>query len=141
MDTLAADTVLTDAVERIENYAYAFHKFKPDVIAGQIRRDFGNLGDLVVALEARIAELSEAAKTRPDHTKLNRGIEIMRQVAQLLDPRGAQTELTDLAQKIRVCITKSDNLAITAGQHLRQARERCRAIGLQQVVRRGQSRD
>jgi hypothetical protein len=111
---------------------------QPEWIADVIRlpnsladeKDRLDFGPLVTRLEARITELSEAAEARPDHTKLNRGIEIMRKVAQLLDPHGTEAELTDLAERIRVCVAKSDNYAATAGKHLRQARERCREIGL-----------
>jgi hypothetical protein len=109
---------------------------EPELIARMVRLRLTtqgvelDFGQLVPLLEARITELSEAAKTHPNHTKLNRGIDIMRQVSQLLAPGGAEAELTELAEKIRVCVTKADNYAVTAGQHLRQARERCREIGL-----------
>jgi hypothetical protein len=86
-------------------------------------------------LDARIGEMDTLAAER-DHPKLRKGAEQLRKAVEIvrrmmdLTNEGAQAELTDLAQKIRVCIRKSDNLAITAGQHLREARERCRAIGL-----------
>ena len=46
------------------------------------------------------------------------------------DSVGAEAELADLVERIKTCVKKSDNYAVTAGQHLREARERCRAIGL-----------
>jgi hypothetical protein len=86
-------------------------------------------------LDARIGEMDAQAAER-DHPKLKKGaeqlrkaVEIVRRMMDLTD-EGAQAELTDLAQRIRVCICKSDNLANTAGQHLRKARDHCRAIGL-----------
>jgi hypothetical protein len=99
-----------------------------DLIAGSIRQ--GGRWSLFAALEKRIAELSEAAKSRPNHKKLARGIETMREVAKLLAPGVAKTELDELADRIRVCVQKADNYAATAGEHLRQARDRCREIGL-----------
>jgi hypothetical protein len=111
----------------------AWNRYRPTVIVEIIRREAKpgtDFSQVVTDIEARITELSEAAKSRPDHARLNRGIETMRKVAELLNPSGAEVELQDLAEKIRVCATKSDNYARTAGQHLRAARERCRAIGL-----------
>jgi hypothetical protein len=121
-----------DPIAFVEDAA-AGNRYEPTVIVAIVRREAKpgtDLGQLVTALEARIGELSDAAKSRPDHAKLSRGVEIMRKVAQLLAPDGAEAELADLAEKIRVCVTKSDNYATTAGQHLREARERCREIGL-----------
>jgi len=46
------------------------------------------------------------------------------------DSVGAEAELAHLAERIKTCVKKSDNYAVTAGQHLREARARCRAIGL-----------
>jgi len=123
---------LTDAVKSVE--VHAAENAPAEWIADQIRSqsDFGpsDLSPLLEALEARITELAEAAKARPDHAKLNRGLDTMRRVVQLLAPSGAEAELKDLAARIRVCVTKSDNHAATAGKHLRQARERCREIGM-----------
>jgi len=85
--------------------------------------------------DARIVEM-DALATERDHPKLKKGAELLRKavviVWLMMDTTdvGAQEHLNGLAEKIRVCIRKSDNLAITAGQHLREARERCRAIGL-----------
>jgi hypothetical protein len=109
---------------------------EPELIARMVRLSLTtqgvelDFGQLVPLLEARITELSEIAEARPDHAKLKRGVDKMRRVSQLLDPSGAEAELTELAEKIRVCVTKADNYAVTAGRHLRQARERCREIGL-----------
>jgi hypothetical protein len=115
----------------------------PQTIADGITEDLKERRDGETALDcsvldkldARIGEMDAQAAER-DHPKLRKGaeqlrkaVEIVRRMMDLAD-KGAQAELTDLAQKIRVCICKSDNLAITAGQHLREARERCRAIGL-----------
>jgi len=123
---------LTDAVKSVE--VHAAENAPAEWIADQIRSqsDFGpsDLSPLLEALEARITELAEAAKARPDHAKLNRGLDTMRRVVQLLAPSGAEAELKDLAARIRVCVTKSDNYAATAGKHLRQARERCWEIGM-----------
>jgi hypothetical protein len=41
-----------------------------------------------------------------------------------------EAELAGLAEKIRVCVKTSEDYATTAGKHLREARERCREIGL-----------
>jgi hypothetical protein len=118
-----------DAVRLVE--ARAAQHSEPQWIACEVREHDGlDLYQLVTALEARITELAEAVKTRPDHKKLNRGLDTMRRVAQLLAPSGAEAELKDLAERIRVCVAKSDNYAATAGKHLREARERCRSIGL-----------
>ena len=123
---------LTDAVKSVE--VHAAENAPAEWIADQIRSqsDFGpsDLGPLLEALEARITQLAEGARTRPDHAKLNRGLDTMRRVAQLLAPSGAEAELKELAARIRVCVTKSDNYAATAGKYLRQARERCREIGM-----------
>jgi hypothetical protein len=126
---MTTDT-LADTLGLIERRAA--HNESPQSIVRVIReRNFETDFDRVAEpLGHRIAELSEAAKTRPDHTKLTRGIEIMREVARLLEPREAEAELTELAERIRVCVAKSDNYAATAGKHLRQARDRCREIGL-----------
>ena len=111
----------------------AWHRYEPRMIVEIIHREAEpgtDFDQLCTDLEARITELSEMAKTHPDHAKLSRGIDTMRKVAQLLTPSGAEAELSDLANKIRVCVEKSDNYAATAGKHLRAARERCREIGL-----------
>jgi hypothetical protein len=120
---------LAGAVELVEGHAA--QNDEPEWIARAVRKQDGfELAELVAALDTRISELAEAAKAHPDHTKLHRGIEIMRKVARLMDPSGAETELKELAERIRVCISKSDNYAATAGKHLRQARERCREVGM-----------
>src|SRR5215471_2338026 len=111
----------------------AWHRYEPRMIVEIIHREAEpgtDFDQLCTDFEARITELSEMAKTHPDHAKLSRGIDTMRKVAQLLTPSGAEAELSDLANKIRVCVDKSDNYAATAGRHLRAARERCREIGL-----------
>src|SRR5215469_836370 len=111
----------------------AWHRYEPRMIVEIIHREAEpgtDFDQLCTDFEARITELSEMAKTHPDHAKLSRGIDTMRKVAQLLTPSGAEAELSDLANKIRVCVDKSDNYAATAGKHLRTARERCREIGL-----------
>src|SRR5215469_15066277 len=111
----------------------AWHRYEPHMIVWLIHRDVEpgtDFGQLCTDLEARITELSELANARPDHAKLSRGIDTMRKVAQLLTPSGAEAELSNLADKIRVCIAKADNYTATAGKHLREARERCREIGL-----------
>jgi hypothetical protein len=113
--------------------AAARNLYEPQLIVEIVRREAKprtDFGQLCTDLEARIADLAVAANSRPDHTKLKRGIDTMREVAELLAPSGAEAELADLAKKIRVCVTKSDNYAVTAGKHLREARERCREIGL-----------
>jgi hypothetical protein len=86
-------------------------------------------------LDARIGEM-DAQAAEHDHPKLKKGaeqlrkaVEIVRRMMDLTD-EGAQEYLKGLAEKIQVCIKKSDNYAVTAGQHLREARDRCRAIGL-----------
>jgi hypothetical protein len=124
--------MVDDLITFIENEA-AGNYCAPERIVARVRHDASpetDFGQLHAALEARIADLALAVKDRPDHAKLRRGIGTMQKVAQVLAPEGAEVELTDLAEKIRVCVTKSDNYAATAGQHLRAARERCRAIGL-----------
>jgi hypothetical protein len=101
------------------------------IIAG-LKEGRGEPGSLLDKLDARIGEMDAQAAER-DHPKLKKGASSLRKavelVRQMLDPESAQEELTDLAEKIRVCVKKSDNYAITAGQHLREARERCRTIG------------
>lgn len=101
-------------------------------IIDELKGGRGEPGSLLDKLDARIVELTMQADER-DHPKLKKGASSLRKavelVRQMLDPESAQEELTDLAEKIRVCVKKSDNYAITAGQHLRAARERCRAIG------------
>jgi hypothetical protein len=102
------------------------------IIAG-LKEGRGEPGSLLDKLDARIVELTMQADER-DHPKLKKGASSLRKavelVRQMLDPESAQEELTDLAEKIRVCVKKSDNYAATAGQHLRAARERCREVGL-----------
>jgi hypothetical protein len=135
-------TETTDEIIETAEHRAAFG-LDPQAIAEGIidglkeRRDGETAPDcsVLVKLDARIGEMDAQAAER-DHPKLKKGaeqlrkaVEIVRQMADLAD-EGAQERLTDLAEKIRVCIRKSDNLAITAGQHLREARERCRAIGL-----------
>jgi hypothetical protein len=135
-------TEIVDEIIKVAEHQAAFGA-RPKSIADGIIEDLKERrnGDTTLdrsvldKLDTRISEMDAQAAER-DHPKLKKGAELLRKAVEIIRPmmdladEGAQERLTDLAAKIRVCIRKSDNLAITAGQHLREARERCRAIGL-----------
>jgi len=86
-------------------------------------------------LDAYIGERARIAEER-DHPNLQRGVDVLREAVRdvrrtlgITAPSDASTELEGLAEKIRVCIKKSDNYATTAGKYLREARDRCRQLG------------
>jgi hypothetical protein len=144
MTETADEIITTDAIIAAAERRAAYG-FDPQAIAENIieelkeRRDASGETSLnrsvLDKLDARIGEMAVLATER-DHPKLRKGAELLRKagevVQQMLDlaDEDAQEHLNGLAEKIRVCIKKSDNFAVTAGQHLRAAREQCRAIGL-----------
>jgi len=75
-----------DPIKFVEDAA-ARNLYEPQLIVEIVRREAKprtDFGQLCTDLEARIADLAVAANSRPDHTKLKRGIDTMREVAELL---------------------------------------------------------